>query len=523
MRIVRLQAEGFKRIEAVDITPEGDLVALGGDNGEGKSSVLDAIFAALGGKAAAPVKPVRTGEEYAIIRLDLGDLKVTRFFGADGADRLRVENAEGAVFTSAQTMLDKLVGSIAFDPLSFAQLDPVPQATMLRKLVKLDVDPDEVARLNKVDYDERRDVNRDGRALKARIDGIILPEGDLGTPPDREALRAALATAAETNSAIERDRLQRLEDERSNERGEANAEGKRRDAEALRQRAENLEREAKEIDDAVAAERQRLAALPPLGELVDTVKLNDDLANADRLAETFRRKAEKDRLKGEFETLKTKSEALTARMDERTASVEKALAAAEMPVPGLSLGRLEDPAKPDEPGDLIVMFEGEPFSQASTAGQIRVSARIAMAMNPKLRVMIVKEGALLDGKNLALLREIAKEGDFQIWLETVGERDGVGIIMEAGKVRGAPEPERLPAPKRRKKSTDPEDLQAQSDSEVRHNVSPGDEFEGSDVAPSAKPADQAAPPRRKPTAMREFTSAKPGEAKSEGPKGLFDE
>ena len=143
MRIVRLQAEGFKRIVAVDITPEGDLVEVRGNNENGKSSVLDAIFAALGGAEAAPERPVRDGEEAAVIRLDLGELVVTRYFTAAGTTGLKVTTPDGAAYGSAQTMLDKLVGKISFDPLAFRDLKPAEQADELRKLVEL-VDPEPV-------------------------------------------------------------------------------------------------------------------------------------------------------------------------------------------------------------------------------------------------------------------------------------------------------------------------------------------------------------------------------------------
>ena len=53
MKIIEFRAERFKRLSAVDITPEGNTVIISGKNGQGKSSVLDAIWLALGGGAAA--------------------------------------------------------------------------------------------------------------------------------------------------------------------------------------------------------------------------------------------------------------------------------------------------------------------------------------------------------------------------------------------------------------------------------------------------------------------------------------
>ena len=49
MKIVSLEAENYKRLKAVEITPDGNMVVIGGRNAQGKSSVLDAIWAALGG------------------------------------------------------------------------------------------------------------------------------------------------------------------------------------------------------------------------------------------------------------------------------------------------------------------------------------------------------------------------------------------------------------------------------------------------------------------------------------------
>ena len=82
MKIIRLQAENFKRLKAVSNTPEGNIVQISGKNGQGKSSVLDSIWPALGGAEVLPKKPIREGAEDATIRLDLGQYIVTRKFKA---------------------------------------------------------------------------------------------------------------------------------------------------------------------------------------------------------------------------------------------------------------------------------------------------------------------------------------------------------------------------------------------------------------------------------------------------------
>ena len=55
-KILKLQAENIKRLKAIEITPEGHVMVVGGKNGQGKSSTLDAIWYALGGAGALPCR-----------------------------------------------------------------------------------------------------------------------------------------------------------------------------------------------------------------------------------------------------------------------------------------------------------------------------------------------------------------------------------------------------------------------------------------------------------------------------------
>ena len=111
MKIINLQAENIKRLKAVEITPQGNAVVLGGENGAGKSSVLDSIMMALGGGRTICEQPIRDGETRASIRLDLGKYVVERKF-TKGKSYLTVTQADGAEIKSPQAMLDELIGSL---------------------------------------------------------------------------------------------------------------------------------------------------------------------------------------------------------------------------------------------------------------------------------------------------------------------------------------------------------------------------------------------------------------------------
>lgn len=434
MRIVQLHAENFKRLGVVEIDPGGNVVTVGGENGSGKSSVLDAIFVALKGRAVAPPKPIRAGAEKCVIRLDMGDLVVTRTFhqkdGLDYTDGIKLEDTEGRRYGKPQEVLDGLLGEVGFDPFEFLKLRPKDQAARLLEMVPLSIDLDEFATADKEDFAARRDVNRDVARLEAQVAAIPaedVPEG----APDRAALTDALANAADTNAGIGR------EQQRRDDLG-GNLDATRNQAEMARQSADRLRREAEEQDalakqrdaeaDKIAAE---IEALEPLAERVDTEALRRQLSEADEVLARIDRQNRRAALERELEAAEAKSKGYTDAMAKRAAARNAALAEAEMPVEGLAFAV-------DDDGDAYLTFEGLPFDkdQISTAAALRVSTAIGMASNPRLRVLRIKDGSLLDKASMKALTEQVEAEDFQLWVEVVGD-GGAGIVMEDGLVRGA--------------------------------------------------------------------------------------
>lgn len=430
LHIVSLQAENVKRLVAVRIDPKGNLVHITGKNGAGKTSILDSIWWALGGAGSVQSAPIRKGQDKASIRLDLGEYVVHRKFAKteDGAftTSLAVENADGGRLTKGQTLVESFLGSLSFDPLEFARMKPRDQFDMLKSYVE-GVDIEAIDAANRTDFAKRTDVNRRAKEAATRAAAIAIPEATPAEKVDESALVDELGQVGAFNAELERraERRQATADKAKGLRAEAEADKARCDqllAEIQRIREAGLKKqlEAEELEE-------KLAAAPPLETAKDPADVRRRLEEAKRTNAAVDQAERRKALKAEADTLEKDADAITAKMAEREEAKRAAIAGAKLPVPGIEFA------------DGAILLNGVPFNQASDAEQLRASVAIAMASNPRLRVLRIRDGSLLDEDGLRLVAEMAAERDFQVWCESVDSSGRVGFVIEAGNVASTPE------------------------------------------------------------------------------------
>jgi hypothetical protein len=443
VKIIKLVAERVKRLSAVEITPEGHIVEIAGKNAQGKTSVLDSIWYALAGTAALPSQPIKRGSKDARIELTIGGDDETyiieRTFTEKGS-YLTVKMANGFKAPSPQKMLDGLLGALTFDPLDFMRRDAKVQAEILRSLVKLDVDIDLVDGLIKSAFDERTLINRDAKAKRAQADAITVAEGLPADPLNEAGLLDQIEAAANENADIERRRANReaatlkiAQDrstalERRSLAEKSVADAKRRADEILKEAKEQSDRylaSADELESGAAQKEQQIKDAGDLPTPVDVSELKATLTAAQATNRQIAERTRKATIAAEAAKLEGKAKDLTAAIEQHQKRKVDALAKANMPVEGLSL----------ENG--AVTFGGIPLDQASDAEQLMISTAIAAALNPKLRVIRIRDGSLLDEDSFKRLGDFAKERDLQIWMEVVGAGSGPeAIVIEDGHVRG---------------------------------------------------------------------------------------
>jgi DNA repair exonuclease SbcCD ATPase subunit len=419
MIIHELRSKNVKRLKAVSFKPDGSLIIVGGDNGNGKSSFLDSIKYAVGGKKAHPTRPVREGANRAEIFIDMGDYTIECTITPAGRHVVKVYNAEGVEQRSPQALLDKLYDDLTFDPLEFNLMDKWARLKNLKKLVGLDFTEMDEKRAEI--YAHRTQINR--QLKESRVQYEELPEyPEAGFEQEGvEAVSKQLKEAEEHNSKY-RELIGSAE--------------KKRDKIKI-----NLEKigHLNEKIDFLIGERDAL--------LKEQVDLDDGVMNDERAAEEHGEKDPSEIMEAfskihkqnekvqanivalakreEVKSLEKIADTLTKQINEIDECKNNSMAKAVFPIKGLSFSSEG------------VLYNNIPYEQCAQSEQLRISVAMGLAMNPMLRVLLIRDGSLLDKNNRKLVAEMAAEADppAQVWMECVGKDEDSTIIIEDGMIQ----------------------------------------------------------------------------------------
>lgn len=427
MKIVRLEAENVKRLVAVEVSPKGDVVIVGGDNAAGKTSLLDSIEMALAGGRSIPDRPIRRGAKkgHVVCELDEDGLVVTRTFTSKGS-YLAVTGKDGKPVKSPQQMLDALVGRLTFDPLGFVRMDRGQQAETLKRLVGLDFSESDGERATA--YEERKHANADVKRLAAQMEA--LPKHD--DAPAEEVSIAELSRQLQAAQEHNRNRADLERQRREMEQVVGVARMRQREIarriDQLNDEIAKAKAEDEKIEEEVAAKRQEGDALDKQLEAIkeiDCQPLHDQIGMAEETNREVRENARRAVAEKELAVARRQIQAMQRTLDKIDATKARMLADAKFPVEGLGF---------DEDG---VTFGDLPFSQASSAEQLRVSVAMGFSMNPKLKILLIRDGSLLDGGSLKAISEMAAKNQGQVWIERVGAGKECSVVIEDGSVKGA--------------------------------------------------------------------------------------
>lgn len=420
VKITQFEAENVKRIKAVQIIPaENGLTLIGGDNNQGKTSVLDSIAWALGGEKFRPAAAQRDGANApAHLRVVLSNGCVVERKGKNSA--LTVTDPTGR--RAGQQLLNEFVEALALDLPRFMNANDREKADTLLKIIGVG---DRLAAMDqeiKREYDKRTAIGQLAESKRHYADELVdYPEAPDEPVSAADLIRRQQAILARNGeNQRKRDRAAQLEQQVG----------------LLQQKVDDLAAQLRDAGDACAAAMRDLEiARTSATDLQDesTAELEADLHNIEELNRKVRANMDKARAEDEARQLSNQYDMLTARIrdlrDKRTALLQDA----DLPLPGLSV---EDGA---------LTFHGHRWGDMSGSDQLRVATAIVRRLNPACGFVLLDK---LEQMDLRTLRE------FGAWLEgeglqAIATRVSTGgecrIIIEDGRVRGQDTETRLEA------------------------------------------------------------------------------
>jgi DNA repair ATPase RecN len=475
LHMVRLEVENFLRVTALAVDAEGKHVIIRGQNGAGKTSALDAIWAALSGRKAGDLsEPIQKGAHKASVTLDLGEYVVERRW-TEGGMQLIVRGADGIRLNKPQQILDGLLGKYSLDPVAFLgrttgeQVDDIlalagvePPVEQVREITgeSQATLPGESAqaylmRLSAdhtgIYYAHRREAHRQIGLSKGALEEqkrLVdkLPEGDERSATDLlEELRMASVLAER----------RRLAQATSDEAGRRAAEGQRQLA-SLKDDVERLTKQMKDLSEEIDRLQKKRAVM-----LAETKELSTRVANGEVVVTTLR----------EEEATAAASLEAAADPNKRIESLTKALSEIEqhnevVVQRKVQRGRLAD-LRTDvataetvykkydtiltklrelrrgllngvdlgaglEIGEGELRLHGVSFRQASAAERMEVACMVAFKQAPRLKLLRCDNIEHMDSETRKRLFERAAAHGWQVVAAAVAENDGLRVEIVDG-------------------------------------------------------------------------------------------
>lgn len=400
MKINKLEIENVKRVRALTLEPaESGLTVIGGRNGAGKTSVLDAIAWALGGDRYRPANPERQGSAIPpMLRVTLSNGVVVERKGKTSA--LTVTDPTGA--RAGQALLDAFVEKLALDLPKFLSMNSRDKADTLLKIIGVG---DRLAALRKAEealYNRRHAIGQIAdQKEKYAAEMPSYPEVDEQVSVSDLIQRQQAILARNGENQRKRQRLAQYQDE-----------------------VARLTRQMQELAAKLDEAKYNLAtAMTDTQTLQDesTAELEDSIRRADEINRRVRANLDKERAQEEAQAQRGEYKALTAQIEETRKAAMDLLAGADLPLPELGVS---------DQGELT--YRGFTWGDMSGSEQLRVATAIVRKLNPECGFVLLDKLEQMDVDTMRQFGAWAEAQGLQIIATRVSTGGECTIVISDG-------------------------------------------------------------------------------------------
>jgi DNA repair exonuclease SbcCD ATPase subunit len=404
MKITSLELANVKRIKALRLEPtENGLTVIGGKNGQGKTSVLDAIAYAFGGAKYKPTNLKREGAVGdTIIHIETDNGLIIERKGKNAS--LTVTDKEGT--RHGQAILDALISDLAINLPKFHNASTQDKAKILLKTLGIEEELSALEKEEKAKFDTRTIVGREAdQKKKAAADMPWFEDA----PKTKMSIKELLEKQQEVLT-------------RNGERAKARQElaNNKNRLEQLKAEANRLYHELEVINGRITETDFAIANAKEVGADEDTAELEAQIANFESINEKVKANEERTRREAEADVLQDQYDSLTAEIEEIRQKKLALLANAKFPISGLAI----------QNGELT--YDGKSWDCMSGSQQLIVDCAIASKLNPECRVVLLDKLEQLDLETLTEFGKWLETQDLQCIATRVSTGDECTLIIEDG-------------------------------------------------------------------------------------------
>ena len=421
IKINKLEIENVKRVKAVKLEPsQSGLTIVGGNNNQGKTSVLDSIAWALGGAAYKPSKAERDGSiTPPHLHVVLSNGLVVERKGKNS--ELKVTDPKGQ--KAGQQLLDSFVEKLALDLPKFMEASDTEKANTLLNIIGVGSQLKELEQQEKEIYNERLAIGRiaDQKAKFAKEQEYFpdAPKDLISASELIQQQQEILARNGENQK--KRDRLSEITFEKNRISDEI-----QRLEEQIKSLQERLDERKTAYENAVKDEE---IAMKTASELQDesTEELEKSLADIEEINRKVRINLDKDKAEDDAREYQVQYDSLTVKLNEVRKQKTELLNDANLPLPELTVD------------DGKLLYKGQQWDNMSGSDRLKVATAIVRKLKPDCGFVLMDKLEQMDMITLKEFSEWLEKEDLQVIATRVSTGEECSIIIEDGYAKGSEE------------------------------------------------------------------------------------
>lgn len=411
VKINKLEIENVKRVKAVKIEPsQNGLTIVGGNNNQGKTSVLDAIAWALGGNKYKPSKAEREGSAIPPrLHIVMNNGLIVERTGKNSSLKVIDPNGE----KGGQQLLNDFVEELALNLPKFMESTNKEKAKILLRIIGVGDKLYQLEQQEQEIYNQRRAIGQiaDQKGKYAKEQPYF---------PDAPKQLVDVSELIKQQQAI-------LVKNGENAR-------KRQQVKEIQGRFELENQQIKQLQEQLAQLQTQHAKTEADLQIAqkDTLSLHDEstaeleanLSQIEEINRKVRANLDKDKAEDDAKQYANQYDKLTEQINQVRKDKAALLNNAKLPLPGLSV----------QDGELT--YNGQKWDNMSGSDQLKVSTAIVRQLKPDCGFVLLDKLEQMDLNTLNQFGDWLKEQDLQAIATRVSTGGECSIVIEDGYVKG---------------------------------------------------------------------------------------